>query len=535
MRVLLFQLILVIASSLIPGADDPWMDLQRQQAVISSIRIEVKDVFDLSNPEENNWVGRTANAVHLRTRSSVIRRTILIEPGDKVNAAVIHETERLLRSLPFILDARIVPGASSAEGVVARVIVQDTWSIKPRLHIESEGGHTDWRIGLREVNLLGYGKQLSISHEKSLERTTEEIAYGDPLLFGTRWTLQTAYRHLSDGVSRWLHLERPFYKVAAMWSFGVDLERTESTITGYNDSREVYAFPLLKDRVTLFGHWRFRFRNRTAWHLGAEYMAIQNRYGDLYIQSETITPPRLDNYRYRGVLGYFGILQDRYATFRDIRAVGLTEDYNLGWEVSTRAGMFARSLGSAHDAAYLEGIVSRGFRLGSNSLVLWRGEFATRIHSGKLENTLSDQNISAYNQDLPFQTLAANINYRYGHNLDPENLLYLGGDNGLRGYPSYFRIGTQRWLASFEDRIITPVRILGLFQLGFVAFADAGIIQRPDQNSWSRFYANVGVGLRLGNLKSAFGRVIIVAVAFPLVREPGLDSSQIVVGRQARF
>ena len=40
--------------------------------------------------------------------------------------------------------------------------------------------------------------------------------------------------------------------------------------------------------------------------------------------------------------------------------------------------------------------------------------------------------------------------------------------------------------------------------------------------------------LRIGNLRSSVGRVIVLSVAVPLVKEPGMDNYQIVVGNVLR-
>ncbi len=45
----------------------------------------------------------------------------------------------------------------------------------------------------------------------------------------------------------------------------------------------------------------------------------------------------------------------------------------------------------------------------------------------------------------------------------------------------------------------------------------------------------MGGGFRFGDLKSSLGKVVLLTVAFPLVREPGLDRYQLVVGNVVHF
>ncbi|HEX7553726.1 MAG TPA: hypothetical protein VF378_09235, partial [Geothrix sp.] len=118
---------------------------------------------------------------------------------------------------------------------------------------------------------------------------------------------------------------------------------------------------------------------------------------------------------------------------------------------------------------------------------------------------------------------------------DPEKLIYLGGLDGMRGYGNYLLQGDRRWMASLEERVITSINWLGILQLGFVMYADGGAIRRTDTGEWSRTYVDVGGGLRLGNLKSSVGRVILITIAFPLVRDPGMERHQYVVGNIVKF
>ena len=52
---------------------------------------------------------------------------------------------------------------------------------------------------------------------------------------------------------------------------------------------------------------------------------------------------------------------------------------------------------------------------------------------------------------------------------------------------------------------------------------------------WSRVYADVGGGFRIGNLKSAYGRVVLATVAFPLVKGEGVNDYEIFLGSEIPF
>jgi hypothetical protein len=74
-----------------------------------------------------------------------------------------------------------------------------------------------------------------------------------------------------------------------------------------------------------------------------------------------------------------------------------------------------------------------------------------------------------------------------------------------------------------------------LVRLGYNAFVDVGAVRQFDGLGWSRPYSDIGAGLRLGNLKSSLGRVVLLSVAVPLNREPYQARYQFTIGNTVRF
>ena len=151
------------------------------------------------------------------------------------------------------------------------------------------------------------------------------------------------------------------------------------------------------------------------------------------------------------------------------------------------------------------------------------------------EDALADLTLTGYWKEPLELTTAAHLFLDGARRPDPEDIYYLGGNEGLRGYPNFLHPGDARWLCSLEQRLLTEKRWLGIVRLGFVAFTDAGSIHRLDGEGWSRTYADVGVGLRLGDLKSSLGHVVVIALATPLVREPGVGRWQLTFGNVIQF
>jgi outer membrane protein assembly factor BamA len=187
-----------------------WESLEEEGAVIGGVEVVVNDVFDTSRPREDHLVGRSANFIHIRSRRLTIYRELLFKAGDRVDARLMAETERRLRSRSYIGEARVEPLPNEDGTVTARVTVVDTWSLKGGLKFRQVGGDAEWAVDLEEVNLLGLGKTLRLGYEQNRERSIARLGYKDPALFGSRWRFAVGYADLSDGSRKSVSLGRPF-------------------------------------------------------------------------------------------------------------------------------------------------------------------------------------------------------------------------------------------------------------------------------------------------------------------------------------
>ena len=509
---------------------DNWSDLENSQVIISHIDIHILPVFNLQNAQENHFIARWANFLHINTRANIIRPAILFKEGEPVNELHIRASERLLRSLPFVREAEIIPSENADSTVTAIVKVHDAWSLKLNLDLSYVGGESEWNAMLREYNLLGLGKQIQIGYEKTIDRTFTDFAYQDPLLFGTRWILSTEYRGLSDGTAKYATLYHPFYDVNTPWAVGFMANYTKNIQTFYERGEPVYNLTSNQSLFSLFYQFLVWRHNNNAQRTGVEYRVFTYRYHPLSVFQPGILPVYTSYERhYQGFLGFWQFYQDDYISRRNINYMEKIENFNLGWDAQLRIGYFPESLGSTHNAFYTEGSVEKGIAVDDNSFLSGNISWHGLEEAGRLKHLWSSSDFRFFDQHFPGQTLIVSVQFIQSHNPLPEDVSYLGGTDRLRGYMNHFRIGDARWMFTLEDRIFTSLNVLGIFQLGFVAYLDAGGIRELSTGRWSKSYASVGTGLRIGNLKSAFGRVISLTVATPVVRESGVKGIQIIL------
>ena len=185
--------------------------LESERAVIGRILLERSDVFDLSNPEENNALYRLANRWHIVTKEKVIQQQLLFKSGDDFSQRLLDESGRILRKNLYLYDATVKP-LRVTDGVVdISVATRDVWSLGPDFSFSRKGGENRVGIGLEESNLLGGGQTLRVGYEKDVDRTSNSIEYFDRN-FADSW-VSTSLRIAdnSDGKSNWLSVIRPFY------------------------------------------------------------------------------------------------------------------------------------------------------------------------------------------------------------------------------------------------------------------------------------------------------------------------------------
>ncbi len=521
-----------------PSAADAaltWEELERQGASLAAIEIDIHDVFELSNPEERHWFGFLANALHLKTRESTVADELLFATGVPVRARAVRETERNLRSFPFVRDAVILPVMQNGS-CAAKVEVHDAWSLKSSLRFGRLGGASEWAVSVDEVNLLGLGVHVRGGWEETVERSRCLLGYRDPRFFGTRWDIDTLYEELSDGRQRNVSLTRPFYSLETAWSGWLAFSERDANSSFFEDESKVFLYPVSTRNFRCGGSKAVSVQAGTALRLGAGYLATRTRYGARIDFGEPRPVGSAPEDRdLHGLLLTAGICQDRFEVFRNLSTVGRSEDVNLGWEAEAAAGILApyRELDPAAWIGELQaeknwlpapGLLA-GLRVAAETL---HGRDGWRDAAARARGTL-------YCTGLRNRVIAATCAFDQITACTPERWLTVGASDGLRGYGNHLLTGDRRWIVQVEDRSFTDIRLWGLVQLGGILYLDAGALRMIDSGRWSRLFADIGAGLRLGNLKSSAGRVILCTVAAPLLKEAGDAPYRLFIGTEVSF
>jgi hypothetical protein len=510
--------------------------LEAAGAVIGKVEIATRNIFDETDSRESNGLFRLANDLHIRTKHATIQAQLLFASGDKYLARKLAETERVLRLLPYVYDARIVPVHYADGKVDIKVITNDVWTLSPGVSFSRSGGTNDSKFNLQDTNFLGWGKTLQVSRGSTVDRTSNTIAWTDPNVLGSRWTSQATYSDSSDGSQRALLVAHPFYSLDAPWSTKITAISFDRTISRYNLGDIVDQFSDSERSYELSGgisnglvdgwtkRWTFGMRYDRNLFLPAPITSVP---------AKILPPNRTLSYPFAG----FDILQDAYKKIGDENQIGRTEDLYFGTEITGEVGYADSAFGADRSAVVLTAKALRGLELPSQQQLFLTSDFSSRIERGSAHNLIADAAAKYYWRWREDWLLYAALSGTTTYKLDPEMQLLLGGDNGLRGYPLRFESGTSRALFTVEQRVFTDWYPFRLVRVGGAVFADVGRTWGTGVigNSDPGLMKDVGFGLRLGNTRSGLGNVLHVDFAFPISHVAGIQKFQFLVQTMQSF
>jgi hypothetical protein len=547
-RSLIFALLawsaLPVSAQEAPGAEvlPSLKALEAAGAIIGEIRIKALDIFDLDDPREDNWLFGAANWLHIQTRPSTIRQQLLFASGERLSVRLIEETERLLRGKRYLYEARIRPVAWRDGVVDLEVRTRDTWSLQPGAKVSFAGGTSSGGVSLQDYNLLGTGTQFSIARRTSSEVSTAggtrsavdlEISY--PFAFDGHTTVAYGQSDFEEGSSRFLTFDRPFYALDSRWAAGASVSRDDRVVSSYAGGvvaaqyrrRSESAYALLGGSRGLIGGWAHRVSGGLRYE-DELYSPEPGLSGAAQLPTDrTLFVPFV---RYEAV-------QDDFRLTENLDQIARPEYLALGWHAWLEFGRALKALGSTQVVSQYRASLSRGGRAVGDGVLLGSASVSGEYADGSTDRETLGVAARYYQRrgssTVFFMSVAADAT-RYA---DATQYLSLGGEAGLRGYPTNYQRGARRVLFTAERRFYSDWYPFRLIRVGGALFYDIGRAWGgPYQNDFSEHWAaDIGFGLRLLSARSATGTTLHVDFAFPLKREPGVKSYQFTLQSKTGF
>lgn len=493
------------------------------------------------------WVERVARDLHATTRASVVRRFLVLNPGEPCDELRRSESERILRAQPFLVDARVRAYDDERGGVTLEVTTRDEFSTIIALEALRGGGRppvSNIRFG--EANLMGEGMYALAGwsagrpgyQNGGIARFTDYQFLGRPYqlnalaerrnVTGRQWAVDASHPFYTD-------LQRVAWRVSggvAMDEY-IDLHRPalDNSVITY-DRRHGNVGGLLRvgvpGRLSLFGAAFTYEEART--HDAVRVLSDSGLVTDGATPLDFVPSQRYGGERVTRANLLWGVRSVRFLQVTGFETLAGTQDVRVGFQAGAMLGRSVQLLHDADDDYY-----------GSADVYLGGGSPRSFVATTLRGEARHDNRLNVWNgivaggrtawYIVPSSRFRVVTSGEFGATRRPRTptQLPLGSTvGGVRGYGGVDIGGASRAAVRLEPRYVFG-QLFGLGDFGAAAFVDAGKVWAGDApyGVTTPVRASAGVGL-LGAFPRGSRRLWRVDVAMPLTRVPGARRFQLI-------
>jgi hypothetical protein len=473
-------------------------------AVIRAVTIHRNDVFD--STEAHNWLTRLANRLHITTRESVVRRELLLHPGEAYDPEAAAETARNLRALG-IFRRVVVDTVRGDSGLVLRVATSDGWSTRPDFRFKSTGGQADYTIAFIEDNVLGTATQASVRYRHSVDRTSTSFGFLQPRFIWPQLRLETVFQDRSDGRRFAALVGKPFYAQGSRNSLLFLFDDRNERILRFFAGERVASDSVRRDYQLLRvdGAIALRASDRGYLRAGLTAQARKDRYRPE--SATSFSAPNETRYALGPLMEW---RRSRYVLTRSYQGFGREEDVDVSTVV--RVGVLAapRAFNYQRDGIAPLVQAKTGTSFGAGFL------FADLLANGLYDGNGLDSGSVVLSGTMVLQpgarhTFIAHADGGWIKRPLPGQEFDLGLGTGPRAFRSHAFTGDRSFYTTAEYRYVVKEEIWQLFGIGLAGFVDYG-------GAWyngatRRTGWDAGLGLRLGASRASGVEAIRIDLA----------------------
>ena len=465
--------------------------------------------------------------LHSNTKEWVIRNNLFIKEKTSLDANLVADNERHLRSLTYIYDARILvsPIAGKPDSIDLVVITKDFLSIIAELN-DVRADRFKAKIG--DANLMGTGQKIQFTTLLEKSRSPHfgyELLYRNNSIGPTFINATVGYskinRNLNDGIPdehTWhIEIERPLVSQY--------LHVAGAIMVAHNRTYNNYLRPdslFYNYHYNMFDVWmgynlgirKFPFLKSV---VNREFISIR------YLQNKFIQGPYQLNDKFdfkfndrEAILAQFTFFRQNFYKTNYIFGFGITEDVPYGYNIAFTAGWYKQ----LHMERSYAGVDANRYTITNKGHVMqYFLRAGTFLNKGKCQDAAiligasTFSRIFNYNNFKMRQYLRLSYTKQFNRiGLDP-----LGINNvfGLRYMSLDSASGNQRSSLHTETIFFFKYKLFGF---KFAPFASADIAYftpRQKKSSNSGFYFGLGGGMRTRNENILFGTIELRFMYFP--------------------
>ena len=355
------------------------------------------------------------------------------------------------------------------------------------------------------------------------------------MLLGTRNQLGIIYADKSDGRTKFISLERPFYSLDSRWAMGVSAGTDIETASLYEFGEIINQFRHYSETAEAYWGFSQGYVNKLVyrWRIGYEKKLNEFEPSGDY-PNAPIPGDRDFRYPYLG----FNLYEDKVIKTQRVRLISRTEDLNLGDNITLKVGWSDEGFGASNEGLVFNAVAHMAFKPTVNQLILF-----SPATSGSIDTDSTAQNVKIgfnsryYLPNIRNQIFYMALSAEYVKNPYLDEQVLLGGDSGLRGYPLRYQWGDRKFLFTVEQRFYTSWNLFELANVGGLIFFDAGRAWFPGIEKTARtdILKDWGLGMRLTSTRSSGAVVLHIDLAFPLDGDDSIDEMQLLISTHESF
>jgi hypothetical protein len=490
---------------------------------IGSITIKSLDVFGPNFNDTartaNLWIEKAANKLHTKSNLYVIRKNLWIKEGQLLDADLLMDNERLLRSLPYLKDVRFLLKTRpfNDEVVDIMILTQDVFSFG----ISGKVGNIhNGTFGIYDKNILGIGHEFGtnlIAHTDQLPHIGFETFYAVNNIKGRFINFSARYANTYLNEEYYISVDRDFLRPQSVYAGGLTAMRSLRSNVTYFNNNVLSATPL--SYVYLDGWYGRRLRVGINSNDNRFQMTLSCRIRHISFNDRP-APDNNNNQYFANSTMYLASLsfsQRSYIRDQLVYSYGIVEDIPRGYLNELVFGFDQNEYGAR---GYSHLFLSTGNLLKSKPYYLYTsigtGGFFNR---NGIEQGIVDFKIQFISQVFNVWNVKARqfikLNYTLGINRFEIERLLLRNTNGIRGFGSRIGNGQQRLTLNVENVFFQKKSVLN-FQSALFSFFDIGIVGPAEQSIFNQnYYAGIGFGLRIRNENLIFKTLQLRLAFYP--------------------
>ena len=496
-----------------------------QGRIIRNISFKKLEIFGQSISDTSQlptkWVESFGNELHINTQLWVFKNRLLFLRGDSVDLYTLSESERLIRELPFIDDARILITSVSEDSVDILVITKDVLPVDGSLEIlDVDYG----RASISNKNVLGLGHEVYYRLTWNYDRNPfygHKAQYKIQNLGNTFFSIDASYENQWNMNALKIYCNRDFFTQDVRYAGGVNFEKIKSL--------ENIIFPdtIIHDIEVDYNYYDLWLGRA----ISIPQISSRNKRTNIVgtgriTRYEFFNRPEVGEtslYKYHERTSYLlslGISRLGYYKTTHVYGFGRTEDIPFGSSLTVTTGV---EFNEYYNRPYF------GLRFSCGKQFDRVGYLYNRIDYGAFLNYGVEQGMLVYNvkhftnlinsSGRYLYRIFTDITYKAGYNRFEDEFMEFDKKDGIRGLDSESLKGNQRLNLSLEGVCYSPHELVG-FRFTYFLFFDAGIIANKDLILIrNHLYTGVGGGLRIRNENLAFDTILLRFGYYPVLPE----------------